>query len=58
MGGHRWNIEEVLSQTLKMCQMTGGLIKNVPKIRIKCFIPITKVEILNCDYDHNILHEF
>ena len=26
MGGHLWKIEEGLSQTLKMCQMRGGLI--------------------------------
>ena len=26
MGGHGWNIEEGLSQTLKMCQMGVGLI--------------------------------
>ena len=58
IGGQRWNIEEGLSQTLKMCQMRGGLICNVPKIREQCFIPLTKVNILNFDYDHNILREF
>ena len=26
MGGHRWNIIEGLSQTLKICQIRGGLI--------------------------------
>ena len=56
MGGHRWNIEEGLSQTLKKCQMRGGLISNVPKIRVKCFIPLIKVNIHNFHYDHNILH--
>ena len=25
-GGHRWNIEEGLSQTLKLCQKRGNLI--------------------------------
>ena len=54
---HRWNIEEWLSQTLKMCQMRGGLIYNVPKIKVKCFIPFTQVNILKFNYDHNILHE-
>ena len=38
--------------------MRGGLIYNDPKIRVQCFIPLTKVNILNFDYDHNILREF
>ena len=58
MGGYLWKIEEGLSQTLNMCEMRGGLIFNVPKIRVKCFIPFTKDIIINFDYDHNILHEF
>ena len=56
MGGHRWNIEEGLSQTLKMCQMRGGLIQNAPKIRVKCFIPFTKVNIIKSNYDHDVLN--
>ena len=39
-----------------MCQMRGGLIKNVPKIGAKCLIPLTKVNIINFGYDHIILH--
>ena len=31
---------------------------NVPKIRVKCFIPLTKVNIINFDFDQNILHQF
>ena len=54
-GGHRWTIEEGLFQTLKMCHVRRGLIKNVPKRRVKCFIPLTKVKIIYFDYDHNIL---
>ena len=38
--------------------MRGGLIRKVPKIRVQCFIPLTKLNILNFDYDHNILREF
>ena len=56
MGGHRLNIKEGLSQTLKLCQMRGGLTKNVSKIRVKCFIPLTKINIINFNYDLNILH--
>ena len=39
--------------------MRGGMIYNVPKIRvIQCFIPLSKVNMLNYDYDHYILREF
>ena len=55
---HRWDNEMGLSQTLKMCQMKGGLIYDVPKIGVKCLIPLTKVNIHNFDYEHNILHYF
>ena len=51
MGGHRWNIEKGLSQTLKICQMRRDLIYNVPKIRIKFLIPFSKVNIINFNYD-------
>ena len=54
MGSHCWNIEK----GLKMLQMRGGLIWNNPKMRVKWFICLTKVNIINFDYDHNILHEF
>ena len=42
----RWNIEEGLFLILKMCQMCqmkGGLIWNVPKFRLNCFISLIKV---------------
>ena len=55
MGGHLGNFEDGLSQTLKMCKMRGGLIYNVPKIRVKCFISLTKVYV---NFDHDILHKF
>ena len=40
--------------------MSNEGILNVPKIYVKCFIPLTKVNIHTCndDYDHNILHQF
>ena len=38
--------------------MSNEGVLNVPKIYVKCFIPLTKVNILNDDYDHNILHQF
>ena len=38
--------------------MRGGLDLNVPKIRVKCFIPLNKLNIINVDHDHNILHQF
>ena len=53
-GCHHWNIEKGLSQTLKMEVWS----KMFRKIRVKCFIPLTKVNIPNFDYDHNIVHEF
>ena len=53
---HRWDNEMGLSQTLKMCQMKGGLIYDVPEIGVKCLISLTKVNIYNFDYEHNILH--
>ena len=31
---------------------------NVPKLRVKCFNPCTKVDIINFDYVHDILHQF
>ena len=48
----------VTVEILKMCQMKGSLIQNVPKIRVNCFIPLFKVNIINFDYDHNIIHLF
>ena len=44
------------SKTLKLCQMRGGLTKNVSKIRVQWFIPLTKINIINFNYDLNILH--
>ena len=38
--------------------MRGDLIYNIPKIIVKCFIPLTKVNMINYDYDYNILHQF
>ena len=40
-GGPRWNIEEGLSETLKMCQREEVWFK-MPKIRVKCLSPLTK----------------
>ena len=57
-GRHLRSIEERLSQCFKMVQIRGGLIQNVPKIRLKGFISLTKVSIIHFDYDHNILNQF
>ena len=57
----KWGVPvEILKQTMKMCQMRGGLIdlkcsENKNKMH---FIPLIKVNNINFDYDHNILQQF
>ena len=48
LGSHVEILNGGVYQTLKMCQISGG----------SEMFSITKVNIINFDYDHNILQQF